>query len=144
MNTYLPFTIELVDNDGYHLFTNILVNNKLARMVIDTGASKTVFDIELMKDYIDNFDDKFNESDKLSAGLGGNSIKSYEINVDSLKLNKLLINNYHSCLLDLQHVNNTYEQLDMPKVLGVIGSDIFVKYNANISFVSKKIKFEIK
>lgn len=143
MRTTLPFSIEFVDNDGYHLFVNILINEKPARMVVDTGASRTIFDINLIGDYINNFEEQLKESEKLSTGLGGNSFKSYETELESIKISKLILTNYPCCILDLQHVNYAYEQLEMPKVIGVLGCDLLVKYNVTISFTTKKITFNV-
>src|ERR1035437_470321 len=93
MLTIIPIKILKLD-DGFHLLVNIRINGKPARMLIDTGASKTVFD----KNRISRFlkEEKFETHDKLSTGLGTSDMKSHLVVIKRLNIGKLEIKNYRS------------------------------------------------
>jgi len=135
--TSLQLKVQAIGGDGYHLITTILVNGISARMVVDTGASRTVFD----KVRIESLEKKRKRKlhNKLSSGLGTNSMESHLITLGEIQLGKFKIRKYKSVLLDLSHVNNSYLQLDLKPVEGVIGSDILKKYRAVIDFRKKKL-----
>ncbi|MEO6302168.1 MAG: hypothetical protein ABIP51_03240 [Bacteroidia bacterium] len=44
MITHIPFKILSIDNEGYHLLLKLHINRKVSKVLVDTGASKTVFD----------------------------------------------------------------------------------------------------
>ena len=60
--------------DGYHPMLSIRINGKKAMVVLDTGASKTVFDHTQIQQYLAGRDPK--EHHSLSTGLGTNTMKS--------------------------------------------------------------------
>ena len=43
MKAKLPIEIFAIEDDGYHLKTSIQINGKEARVIIDTGASRSGF-----------------------------------------------------------------------------------------------------
>ena len=49
----VPLTIIPIENDGFHLMVEGFINGKAARFLIDTGASRTVFDQERILDFFD-------------------------------------------------------------------------------------------
>lgn len=44
MITTIPLQILPIENDGFHLMIVVKINRKNANLIIDTGASRTVFD----------------------------------------------------------------------------------------------------
>ena len=44
MKTTIPFKIIKIDDEGFHLLIKVYINKKVAHLLIDTGASKSVFD----------------------------------------------------------------------------------------------------
>jgi len=134
--TKIPIRILKLD-DGFHLLINIRVNEKPARLLIDTGASKTVFD----KAQIGNFlkEEKFEKYDKLSTGLGTSNMKSHLVAIGKIEIGKLKIKNYKTIVIDLSHVNAAYSQLKQKPIDGVLGSDLLKKYKAVIDYGKKKI-----
>jgi predicted aspartyl protease len=40
----IPLELMNIEGDGYHLMIEAEVNEKTVRLLVDTGASKTVFD----------------------------------------------------------------------------------------------------
>jgi predicted aspartyl protease len=133
----LPFELTGIQGDGFHPFVEVKLGRKKLRMLIDTGASRTVFDETRLSLLIGP--EKFESIDQLSAGLGTNSVQGKATIIDNLCLAELRIRNYQAIILDLSHVNELYKSLGMPLLDGVLGSDLFVKYRARIDFAERQL-----
>ncbi|MBK7181766.1 MAG: aspartyl protease family protein [Bacteroidetes bacterium] len=142
MISTIPFKILNIDGEGFHLMIKIKINNKLSNLIIDTGASKTVFDKHRIKNFVS--EKKFDTHDKLSSGLGTNSMESQLVTLKKIKIGEVEILNYHTILLDLSHVNQSYEQIGLKPIDGVLGSDVLLKYNAVIDYEKKILKLKFK
>jgi hypothetical protein len=144
MITSVPFKILSLDADGFHLMIKIKINGKNANLIIDTGASKTVLDTTRVSKYVKEND--FKTHDKLSSGLGTNTMQSQTTKLKKIQIGDLEILDYTTVLLDLSHVNGSYQQIGLKPVEGVLGSDILLQYNAVIDYEKKivKLKFNRK
>lgn len=142
MITKLPFKILNIGENGYHLLVKLYINRKVAYMVIDTGASTTVFDKTKITKYV--AEKEFKEHENVSSGLGTNTMKSHFTFIKKIKLGTLEINNYSAVLLDLSHVNESYKDAGLPEIDGVLGGDILFKYNAVIDYTAKILKLKNK
>jgi predicted aspartyl protease len=132
MVSILPIQITDIQGDGYHLMLTIKVKRKEFRLLIDTGASRTVFDETQMKLHFPRT--KLLPLDRLSTGLGTSTLQGNFTILSSLTLNKHSIKNYKAVVLDLQHVNESYSQINIPKIDGVLGSDLLKEWNAVIDY----------
>ena len=140
MTTTLPLTIQAIENDGYHLITTILINGKKALLIIDTGASRSVFDETRIIDFIGH--SNLAEHDKLSTGLGTNTMTSKKVMLDTLDLNGLILNNYEATLLNLHHVNESYQKIGLAPIDGILGGDILMNYKAVIDYKNEVLVLE--
>lgn len=140
MNTTIPFKILNLDGDGFHLLVKLHLNRKAANVIIDTGASKTVFDKSRIEKFVT--DKKFATHDKLSSGLGTNTMTSQITTIKKIKIGSLEIENYETVLLDLSHVNHSYASVGLKPIEGVLGSDILRKYKAIIDYEKKVLKLK--
>ena len=138
----IPINIINIENDGFHLIAEGMINNKEARFVVDTGASRTVFDKDRILNYIDNPD--FSEKEGISAGIGGTDISSFIFNVKELSFGELEISDYQAVAMDLSNVNDSYAMLKLPPVDGVLGGDLMNKYHAVINYKLKKMRLTPK
>lgn len=138
----IPINIINIEGDGFHLIAEGLINNKPARFVVDTGASRTVFDKDRILNYIDN--PEFNEKEGISAGIGGTDISSFIFNIEELSFGNLKINGYQAVAMDLSNVNNSYAMLKLPPIDGVIGGDLMKKHQAVINYKLKKMRLTPK
>lgn len=109
-------------------------------MLIDTGASKTVFDMVRFKKFVD--ENGFEKNEKLSTGLGTNSMETHSAIIKKIQFGDLTIKNLKTILLDLSHVNVSYSKLGLPDIDGVLGSDLMMEYNAIIDYKSKELKLK--
>ena len=140
MKTTLPLTIQAIENDGYHLLTTILINNNKALVIIDTGASRSVFDETRIVDFIGH--SNLTEHDKLSSGLGTNTMTSKKVMLEKLDLNGLILNNYEATILNLHHVNESYQKIGLSPIDGILGGDILTDYKAVIDYKNSKLVLE--
>ena len=140
--TNIPIEILLIEDDGSHLLIKAKINGKNAKLLIDTGASRTVFDQEKILGFVN--DKFFEKHDKLSTGLGTNSMPTSTVTIKSFRLSELQIENFNAVLLDLQHVNTTYGQLGYSAIDGVLGNDILAKYKAIINYKKLTLTLSLK
>jgi predicted aspartyl protease len=142
MITRIPLQILDIGGEGYHLMIKMLINGKVAQVIVDTGASKTVFDKTAIEKFVKH--KKFDKHEHLSSGLGTNTMTSQTTNLKKIKIGDVVIENYTTVLLDLSHVNNSYAQIGLNPVHGVLGSDILLKYGAIIDYEKKILKLKYK
>ena len=134
----LPINIISIEGDGFHLIAEGCINGKTARFVVDTGASRTVFDKDKILNYISN--PEFSEKEGISAGIGGTDISSFIFDIEELSFGELKIKDYQAVAMDLSNVNDSYAMIKLPPIDGVLGGDLLVKYKAVISYRLKKIR----
>jgi len=137
MTTTLPITIQAIEDDGFHLLTTIQINGKDALLIIDTGASRSVFDETRIVDFIGH--NNLTEQDKLSSGLGTNTMTSKKVMLEHLNLNGLILNNYEATLLNLHHVNESYQKIGLSPIDGILGGDILHDYHAIIDYKNSRL-----
>lgn len=139
--TEIPLTLLNLQNDGFHLLMDIIVFNQRFRVVLDTGASKTVFDKKSVEEHIDP--ELVKLSDQLSTGLGTNTMESYTLTIPDFQLGDLHLKNYEVAVLDLSTINIAYQQLDMEPVLGVVGGDLLHEYGACVNYKTRTLTLKL-
>jgi predicted aspartyl protease len=142
MTVEVPIKIVKIEDEGFHPHLQIQINDKDALVLVDTGASKTVFDLEVIKRFVDNLQSEVH--DKFTTGLGTSSMVSHKAIIDKLDIGELEIVNWDAVLLDLSHVNNSYRQLGIDEIAGVIGCDLLVQFKARIDFSKSKLSLKVK
>ncbi len=138
MITKIPFQLIKIEDSGYHLLIEVKINMKKAHLLIDTGASKTVFDLSRIIEYIDN--KVFTDNDIFSAGLGTNTLSSKSFKLDNLTIGAFEITDYPAIVIDMQHISDSYQKLGLQAFDGVLGSDILYKFKASIDFKTRMLK----
>lgn len=138
METILLELISM-NGGGYHLGLEVNLNGKTAFLLLDTGASRTVFD----KNQIEYFNNNqaIELLDEKSTGLGTSSMDIHTTEISNLQIGNKKIENITLALIDLSHVNETYEKLGLKKIQGVLGSDLLYKYNAIIDYSKLELTF---
>lgn len=131
-NKAISFEIIHLNDQGYHLKIKTLVNTIDAYFILDTGASQTAFDLNFIKEILP--EDAIHSTEQISSGLGTNSMTSYEVCIEKFQIGIHLFENYKAAVLDLSHVNLTYEKLGIEKIHGVLGNDILYRLKALIDY----------
>ena len=103
--------------------------------VIDTGASKSVFDMSLT-DYFEADD----EDSVMATGLGKEVVETNSGMIPEFKLGGFSFGPLKVALVDFHHINNEYEKFSDKKIVGLIGCDFLYFQKAIIDFKRNKIK----
>lgn len=132
----VPLILINLQDDGFHLLVEIVVFGEKLFAVLDTGASRSVFDKALMEKHIKEI--------TIDEGTQASTIFSTSTTlqgiIPKLKIGGLLLKNYPSVGLDLQAVSDTYLQLGHPAVAGIIGGDILMDFDAKIDYKKKTLR----
>ena len=136
----IPLYIAAIQSDGYHVFLEAKVNGHKVFMLLDTGASRTVFDLETIKAIHDGIELEENEDN--ATGLGTDSVKNFVATIEKLELGTIKLNKYEAGIIDLSHVNTSYSKIDIPPIAGVLGSDLLVAFGAVINYEKKVLKLK--
>ncbi len=121
-----------IEGDGYHLLLRVKINGKKANCILDTGASKTVFDSERIKRFLKR--EALHDNERLSTGLGTASMHSQVLFISKLELGAYTIKKLPTIILDLSHINQTYSSIGFEEIDGVIGSDVLMEAKGIIDF----------
>lgn len=140
MTISIPLQIIDLHDDGFHPLLEITLFGKAFIMVLDTGASKTAFDRTAL--FEANETTNILASDRLSTGLGTNSMESFTAIISGMFIGNLPIADFEVAVLDLSTINIAYNQMGHPQVLGVLGGDILMKYKAVIDYGKQVMKLK--
>ena len=140
MHRYIEIPIQLLDveGEGFHIMVKGLIHGKEADFLIDTGASRSVFDPKTISSFIDNL--QFEKKEGLTAGVGSSDLESATFTIDTFSLGTLEILNYEAVALDLESVHEMYGKLGLPRIDGIIGGDLLKRHKAIINYKSKKMR----
>ena len=132
MEFSVPIRFVDIENSGVHIAVSGFINGNLANILIDTGASQTVFD----KNRVHLFSDQteFEKLEKLSKGLGTATMEGFQFEIGQFILGDLVLIEYQLIALDLSNINESYEQLGVGPIDMVLGGDFLKKYNARIDY----------
>src|SRR5690554_5827990 len=123
--------IELED-DNFHLVApSLFEEGQPENWIIDTGASKTVFDIN-MEQYYQAAGEK---SDQVhTAGIGDKPIHTTTGILNDFSMGKLQIESLKVALLDLSHIKKYYRQAANISICGLLGGDFLLMNHAVINY----------
>ncbi len=137
MKFSIPIRFVKIEQAGVHLAIIGFVNGNLANILIDTGASQTVFDKNRVHLFSDQTD--FVKAEKLSKGLGTDSMEGFQFTMDQFVLGDLVLTDHEIVLLDLGHVNASYKDLGLTPIDMVLGGDFLMKYKASINYQTAEL-----
>lgn len=133
----VPLILINLQDDGFHLLVEIVVFGEKLFAVLDTGASRSVFDKTLMEKKIEGI--TISEETQ-AATIFSTSVTLTGI-IPLLKIGSLTLKNYSAVALDLQAVTDTYLSLGHPPIAAIIGGDILMQYKAKIDYQKKQVRF---
>ncbi|MBB6272865.1 hypothetical protein HDF26_003325 [Pedobacter cryoconitis] len=136
----VPLTLINLNDDGFHLLVEIVVFGTKYWAVVDTGASRSVFN----KAFIEQNSDDIMIPEDANATTLFTTSSTIQAVIPKLKIGKLIIKSYPAVALDLETVNDAYVLMGHPRIVAILGSDIFHKYHAKINYKKLKILFSSK
>lgn len=137
-NTKISLKLEIVEleTSNYHIFIQAKAGRNNLRLLVDTGASKSVINLP----EISNLSGKWSEIPETeSIGLGTEKVNTNLFILSSLSLNTIKLSRVEVAALDLSHVNQAYSQIQVPPIQGILGSDLLMKLKAQIDFGKERL-----
>jgi hypothetical protein len=104
----------------------------LANVLIDTGASQTVMDRNRVGLF--STETEFESTGQLSKGLGTEGMETFHFTLSQFILGDLVLEPMQVTLLDLGHVNGSYEQLGLAPIDMVLGGDVLKDCTAVLDY----------
>ena len=140
MRRYIEVPIQLLDieGEGFHIMVRGMIHGKEASFLIDTGASRSVFDPKTITACIDDI--QFEKKEGMSAGVGSSDLESATFVIDRLGIGALEITDYEGVALDLENIHEMYGKLGLPHIDGIIGGDLLRRHKAVINYRSRKLR----
>lgn len=133
-----------IDENGYHFMIQAFANGKTIRLLVDTGASRTVFDKSRLLSLFNKKEIKFKNVVHKSVGLGTKSMKSQTAVLSELRIGDIVLCDFQVVVLNLEHVNFSYQMIGDAGIDGVIGSDLLVDLNAIINIPKRELLLKQK
>lgn len=136
--TTIPFHLVELEDENYHIIIDSKLGNGIAgNWVVDTGASKTVFDVNQSEHF--NFIE-IDNTEVQSAGIGEGSIDTKVGVLPYLKIGDIVLENFTAAIIDMKYINKIYSKFSDFVLVGLIGSDFLVQHDAIINYKKKEIK----
>lgn len=137
MKSFVPLHYVPIEDDGLHIQVMATVNNQNVRLVADTGASRTVFDLSRAKRLQGT--DQRTIANLEAHGLG-EDIQSYLLQAEEMSFAHKKLNDYTCVLVDLQPMNDLFASLKTPAINGILGGDLLAGLHGIINYKKKKLK----
>ena len=140
MRRYIEVPIQLLDieGEGFHIMVRGMIHDMEASFLIDTGASRSVFDPKTITAFIEDI--QFEKKEGMSAGVGSSDLESATFVIDRLGIGALEITDYEGVALDLENIHEMYGKLGLPHIDGIIGGDLLRRHKAVINYRSRKLR----
>jgi hypothetical protein len=138
----LKLRIFKLPGGGKHIALNAVVNGNKAVLLIDTGASNSIFDLE----HIAFAETKLIKVDSDGNGSGFNSEISnlFHGKIAELKISRFKQVNTNVIFTSMNHINSLYRSLRLPVIAGIIGCDWLVEHKAILDFSQQILQIEKK
>ena len=140
MRRYIEVPLQLLDieGEGFHIMVKGMIHGKEANFLIDTGASRSVFDPKTISNFIDDI--QFEKKEGMTAGVGSSDLESSTFKIENFSIGDLEIANYEAVALDLENIHEMYGKLGLPCIDGIIGGDLLKRHKAVINYRNKKLR----
>ena len=144
MRRYIEVPLQLLDieGEGFHIMVRGTIHGKEANFLIDTGASRSVFDPKTIATFIDDI--QFEKKEGMTAGVGSSDLESSTFVIDTFSLGDLEIHDYEAVALDLENIHEMYNKLGLPHIDGILGGDLLRRYRAVVNYKAKKLRLTPK
>ncbi len=131
--------IELEENNYHILIEGQFEEEAPSCWIVDTGASKTVLDINLSSFY--EIIDSDNIDDYQSAGINQGMMETSVGKMTQLRFGDMEITGHKVALIDLSHVNEIYGKYTSFRIAGLLGGDILMEHRCIIDYSNRIIQF---
>lgn len=138
MKIVIPLELVELEEKSYHMaMVAQFPQGEELTWLIDTGASRSVFDQSLTSCYEPLSHDE--GSPVQSAGIGSTSFDASLALLREFSLGEVTLPPMKVALIDLSHINELYFHAVGIKICGLIGSDFLLEYRALIDYGRRQI-----
>lgn len=134
----LPLQILDIEGEGFHVMIQGKINGMEANFLIDTGASRTVFDPQTIAQFIQN--PEFVKKEGITTGIGGSDLESSTFTIASLAFGDIELFQYEAVAIDMTDIHESYAKLGLPHIDGILGGDLLYRLKATINYRLRKIR----
>ncbi len=134
----IPIRLLDIEGEGFHVMVQGKINGMEANFLIDTGASRSVFDPQTITRFIQQ--PVFVKKEGITAGFGGSDLESSTFIIDSLSLGDIELQHYEAVALDMEDIHESYRKLGLPRIDGILGGDLLYRLRATINYRLMKIR----
>jgi hypothetical protein len=138
----LPLQVLTLGPEAYHYMITIQLENKPANFIVDTGASKTVFNKQRFSQFHTYDPEELFPNQQPSAGIQTDFNEFTATSLSQFAVGQLHVDDFKVLLLDLQNINYTYSLLNLPPIDGILGSDFLQQNKAIINFGQKTLRLK--
>ena len=135
----IPLRLLDIEGEGFHVMIQGKINGMEANFLVDTGASRSVFDPKVITKFIEN--PTFIKKEGITAGVGGSDLDSSTFIIDSLAFGDIELHHYEAVALDMENIHESYGKLGLPVIDGILGGDLLYRLKATINYRLRKIRF---
>lgn len=140
MKISLPFTIKELEKSSFHPLVEAELDGKIVNLIIDTGASRTVFNKNIVAGFpiisIDN-------EEPFAAGINAERMSIEQIKIDFIKIGGASFYDMIVFSTNLDAISNLYEEMAGIRIEGLLGCDFLIQYKAVLDFNKNHISLRI-
>ncbi len=140
-HTLKLYKITEFDNEGgFMIYVECKINHKKANLIVDTGASRTLINLDSCKELM--ISDKNEDMDDIkieTKGIGSTNLTSKPITIEEISFNRLHIKNADAFATDLSDIVEVLK--NKAHIDGIMGSDILSQYSSVIDYGKNTIRF---
>ena len=130
----IPLELIRLEDESWHLMALAEINGKDCHVLLDTGASHTVFDLQYLSRETASGGLSVESCGKQVTGLHAGLIENLSGILDRFSLGGLVLEDFPAVFIDFSEMNGLYRQHADREISGLIGSDFFLKYKALICY----------
>ena len=131
--------IEQLGDGGIHIFCRGKLNGTTVRILIDTGASKTVISKKLREEFKDLEDVEI--LDSRTAGIGKEMMQADFVILPSLEVGGIIVKDLVAGVIPLDHVDEMFNELGIKPFQMILGGDFLLMTRAVVDYRKKEIRF---
>jgi predicted aspartyl protease len=137
----IPLIITNLEQDGFHPLVKCKLKKKTIWLVVDTGASRTVIDLESLNDF-SPFESEHIEP--FAAGINAQQFAVKRYILPNISFSGIKFKNMEVFGSNLSELSKLYEQLAGMPIHGLLGCDFLVKHKVVLNFKTKELLFKVK
>ena len=128
-----------LSDGGIHIIVKGQIDVFPIRMVLDTGASHSVLDLNWVKNNLSH--SEIEAIDDPAHGIGA-TLEVSKVDLPKISIGDLEILDHKVALIDFSTINTVYSREGFDEVQGILGGDILAEYKAIIDYGSMELHFK--